>query len=311
MNVVDFFDRYRFWGEGRNPFLQKLRLYGIINFAINSVANFLIPLYFKFTKNQDKNKITCKHDEGERIIVSLTSFPARIPTLWKVIECILRQTIKPDIIVLYLTESQVKDIEFLPSSLLNLRERGLDIRLCKEEIRSHTKYFQAFQDFPNDIVITIDDDLFYKSDLIENHLQWHKKYPNAIIANWVKEILPTTPLYKKWPDVKKVGLSNRFLLLGVSSVLYPPHCMYEDVFNVEMIKKLCLTADDVWLSCMALLAKTPIFYTAYKYNHLPIQIKNNTTLISINGERNQLCVDNLNKWYYEKMNIRPFIDLIK
>ena len=44
------------------------------------------------------------------------------------------------------------------------------------------KAILAFQDFPNDIVITIDDDLFYKSDLIESHLRWHAKYPNAIIT---------------------------------------------------------------------------------------------------------------------------------
>ena len=84
--------------------------------------------------------------------------------------------------------------------------------------------------------------------------------------------------------------------------------MYKDVFNVDMIKNLCLTADDVWLTCMAILKKTPIYFTSYQYNYLPIQISNNTTLISINGERNQICIDNLNKWYKEKLGLRPFND---
>ena len=308
--IVDFFDKCRFWGWYRNPFLQAIKFYGISNLIISKIANAVIPWYFKRTQNNKKYNITNERKEGSRIIVSLTSYPVRIPTLWKVIECMLRQTVKPDKIVLYLTESQIGDIEKLPSSLLNLRSRGLEIRLCKEEIRSHTKYFQAFQDFPNDLVITVDDDLFYRSDLIENHLRWHNKYPKCIIANWAKEILPTIPLYDDWLDVKQAGVSNRYLFLGVSSVLYPPHCMYKDVFNVDMIKKLCLTADDVWLSCMAILAKTPVCFTGYQFHHLPVLIKNNTTLISINGERNQICVDNLNKWYKEKLNVRPFVDLI-
>ena len=127
--IVDIFDKRRFWGEERHPFLQKIKLYGTFNYAVTALANCIIPLYFKLTQNKVKNKITCKHDEGKRIIVSITSFPARIPTLWKVIECIIRQTVKPDKIVLYLTESQVGDIEKLPSSLLKLRKRGLEIRL--------------------------------------------------------------------------------------------------------------------------------------------------------------------------------------
>ena len=309
MNAIDLFDKMRFWGSKRNAILNKLKIYGIINNSVALIANALLPFIFKLTQNKNNNKLSSCKERKEKVIVSLTSYPVRIPTLWLTIESILRQTVKPDKIVLYLTESQIKDIEALPQSLLRLRGRGLEIRLCKEEIRSHTKYYQAFQDFPDDIVITVDDDLFYRSDLIENHLKWHEQYPHAIIANWAKEILKSTPYYREWPDVEKVGISDHYLLLGVGSVLYPPHCMYKDIFNANMIKSLCLTADDVWLSCMALLAHTPIYFTKYKYNYLPVLIKNNTTLISVNKDRNQICVDNLNRYYQEKLNIRPFIDL--
>ena len=310
MNIVDFFDKRRYWGEHRIPFLNRLHYYSIVNYIVTLIANAILPIYFRLTQHNSKYKLSKEHEKKQLVVVSLTSFPKRLPTLWKTIECILRQTIKPDKIVLYLTESQVCDIKTLPQSLLSLRERGLEIKLCKEEIRSHTKYYQAFIDYPNDIIITVDDDLYYRSDLVESHLKWHEKHPKAIIANWVKEITPTSHLYKDWPDVHIPTLSNRFILLGVSSVLYPPHSLYKDVFNTEKIKELCLTADDIWLSCMAILAKTPIFYTGYQYNHLPILIKNNTTLISVNKERNQVCVDNLNNYYLDKLGLRPFVDIL-
>lgn len=311
MNIIDFFDNRRFWGNKRNAFLDKIRYYGFVNHFTTLIANFILPIYFRTTQSNSKYKLKKEGKKEQLTIVSLTSFPARIPTLWMTIESILRQTIKPDKIVLHLTESQIMDIESLPKSLLRLRERGLEIKLIKEEIKSHTKYYQAFKDYPNDIVITVDDDLFYRSDLIENLLNSHHKYPNAIIANWVKEIKPNTPLYREWPDGNFESLSHHFLLLGVGGVLYPPKCMYKDIFNVEMIRSLCLTADDVWLSCMALLANTPIYYTNYKYNYLPVLIKNNTTLISVNKDRNQICVDNLNNYYLKTKGIRPFIDLIQ
>lgn len=309
MSLINFFDNRRFWGGKRNKFLSKIYFYPVCNRITDILANIILPIYFNCTKKNPRYSLKANNGRKDKIIVSLTSFPPRLPKLHLVIECILRQSIKPDEIILYLTEEQVGSIDNLPRKLLDLRERGLQIKLCPDKIRSHTKYFYAIKENPNDIVITVDDDLFYRTDLIESHLAAHKKHPNAIIANWVKEILPTTDKYNEWPDGTEPKLSNRFLLLGVSSVLYPPKSLHEEVFNKDIIIEQCLTADDVWLSCMALLKGTPIYFTGYKYSHLPVRIKNNETLLSVNRERNQICVDNLNKYYDKKLGVRPFIDL--
>lgn len=313
MNLIDFFDGLRYWGGKRNPLLQKIRYYKIVNGLVTIIANKILPAYFSLTANRSKNRLSQSNKNGSgRIIVSLTSYPVRLPQLWEVIECLFRQSIKPDKIVLYLTEEQVgNDIDSLPKSLLKQRKRGLEIRLCKDTIKSHTKYFYAFQEFSDDFVITVDDDLFYRTDLIENLLRWHKEYPEAIISNWVKDILPTTSFYKEWPDVHVPRISDRFLLLGVGGVLYPPQSLYKDVFDISLIQKLCLTADDVWISCMALLAKMPICFTGYRFAYLPVLIKNNTTLLAINRERNQVCIDKLNNYYQNQKGIKPFIDLVQ
>ena len=310
MSLINFFDNRRFWGGKRNKFLSKIYFYPLCNRITDIAANIILPIYFRLTRNNPKYSIKeSKKGDGEKIIVSLTSFPPRLPKLHLVIECLLRQTIKPDAIILYLTAGQVESIEKLPKKLQELQKRGLQIKLCPDKIRSHTKYFYAMKENPNDIVITVDDDLFYRTDLIERHLKAYRQHPQAIIANWVKEILPTTTKYAEWPDCATPQLSNRFLLLGVSSVLYPPHSLHEELFNKEAIIEQCLTADDVWLSCMALLKGTPIYFTNYKYHHLPVLIKNNETLLSVNRERNQICVDNLNAYYKEKLGVRPFIDI--
>lgn len=309
MNPIDFFDNLRFWGGKRNKILDHFKIYGISNKIVELIANFYLPIYFSVTKNKKKYSLT-KSTEKKDVIVSLTSFPKRLPTLYLVIESLLRQSIKPDKIILYLTESQVSDIEKLPKKLLAQRKRGLEIRLCPDEIRSHTKYYYAFKEFPESIVITVDDDLFYKSDLIETHLNNAKKYPNTIIANWVKEIIPGKYKYTEWPDLTYTPiLSKNLLILGVSSVLYPPYSVHNDIFNVDNIKDLTLTADDIWLTAMILKKGTSVFYSAYKFNHLPIRIKNNETLISVNYERNQKCIDNINGFYQSTGEQRPFIDI--
>lgn len=297
LSSIDFFDRCRYWGTNRNPLLNKLKLYACVNYLVSVVANLFLPLYFFLTKGNKEYALTSSFHDGKQVIVSLTSFPKRIPTLHLVIECLLRQTVKPDKIVLYLTRAQVPSIDLLPSSLLNLRHRGLEIQLCPDEIRSHTKYFYAMQQYPEDIVITVDDDLFYRSDLIESLIKNHKVHPDAIIANWTKEIIPEKKKYTQWPDNSVPHENRRQLLLGVGGVLYPPHSLDKDVFDVDKIKKLSLTADDVWLTAMARKKETPIYFSGYKYNYLPVAIRNNETLISGNYVRNQQWIEKIAEVY--------------
>lgn len=299
-------DKLRCWGSDRNRTLERLKVYGFWNHLVTLVANIILPLYFKLTANDKANSLKLADDRQKGVIVSLTSFGPRLKKLWLVIESLMRQKVKPDKIILYLTASQVQDISKLPQSLLKLQKRGLEIILCPDNIRSHTKYYYAMTQNPESIVITVDDDLFYRSDLIEELMRSHDEYPDAICANWVKEILPGENKYAKWPDGHKREVKKNFLLLGVSGVLYPPHALHEDAYNVDNIIKLCLTADDVWLSCMAIKKGTPILFTNYRYNHLPVMIPNNETLISVNMERNQVQVNNLNRYYLEKTGGEPF-----
>ena len=62
------------------------------------------------------------------VIVSLTSFPARINSVEKTIRTLLTQTLKPDRVILWLAEEQFHNKENdLPRQLLALKNFGLDI----------------------------------------------------------------------------------------------------------------------------------------------------------------------------------------
>ena len=312
MNLIDFFDKCRFWGTNRNKFLSKIYFYPIVNNIVSIVANCVLPLYFEITKNNPKYSIfnSDKNKTKDRIIVSLTSFPVRIPKLWLVVETILRNKVKPDKIVLYL---QLQKTEDIPYKLYRMKDRGVEFVLCDTSLRSHNKYYHAFKSFPNDCIITIDDDMFYKSDFVETLINNHKKFPNLIITNWAKKISKNTPLYRGWGEPNGSEVSVALLPIGVAGVLYPPNSLYQDVLDENLIKSLSMTADDVWLTAMALLKGTEKYFSEYEYNHLPVLIKNNITLAEANvGQNvNQNCVDNINNYYQEKLGIRPFIDLVK
>ena len=100
-----------------------------------------------------------------RVIASLTTFPERITSVKETIKALLLQTCKPDELVLWLANEQFPEGEqSLPQDLLALKEFGLTIKWCKD-IRSYKKLIPALKEYPNDIIITFDDDYYY--DCIE------------------------------------------------------------------------------------------------------------------------------------------------
>lgn len=202
--------------------------------------------------------------KGEQVIVSLTSFPKRIDTVSRPIMDIMRQNVKPDRIILWLSKEQFPDgRNELPIELLDLERLGLEIRFVADDLKAHKKYFYAIKEFPDDIVITIDDDLSFDREAIAALLDGHERYPEAVVALrshivGVKEgkIMP----YNDWLSEQGSTKSPSHLTFATTGAgtLYPPHCLPAEAFDAEAIKELCLDADDIWLKIMELIADTKV-----------------------------------------------------
>ena len=134
----------------------------------------------------------------KKVIVSLTSFPAAINYAKDAIKSILIGNTLPDKLVLYLTFSQFEDNK-IPLELKNLANDNplFEIRNYDEDIRSYRKLIPALKDFPNEIIVTIDDDVSYHKNMLRDLLQLHKQIPQVIIANRAKKIKLNTP-YRNW-----------------------------------------------------------------------------------------------------------------
>ncbi|MCL2629382.1 MAG: glycosyltransferase [Alphaproteobacteria bacterium] len=198
-----------------------------------------------------------------KLIVSITSFPAAIPIAAQAIRSIFKQSIRPDKIVLYLTSEQFPGKK-LPVEIKALQKESkiFEVRFCDENIKSYTKLIPALKDFPNDMIITIDDDVIYPRSMISQLTRRHKKYPNAIVGLRVKRVrfgedgrlLP----HRQWKNYKtfrflwlhsRPRLNNQ--LMGVSGVLYPPRVFPPQVFDSNTFMKIAPTVDDIWFWLMA------------------------------------------------------------
>lgn len=106
---------------------------------------------------------------NERIIVSLTSYKGRIAEVGKVIFSILQNTLQPYKIVLNLSTDEFPNKEKeLPEDLLVLTSTSkFEIFWVKENTKQFKKLIPTLERFPNDIVISIDDDVIYPDCFIE------------------------------------------------------------------------------------------------------------------------------------------------
>lgn len=202
------------------------------------------------------------------IIVSVTSYPARIHEVVLAIRTVYRQTMQPDKVILWLGEEKFPNrYNDLPEELLRLvSEKGLEIRWC-EDIGPHTKYFYAFQEYPDALVITIDDDILYPPDRIENLYQCYLRFPKAVSAGRA-DFVPVSefgemPLVTIWPeevDAWVLQPSMQLYAMGVNCVLYPTvlFSQVSELLDKETIRRVCPYADDLWLKAMQAVAGIPV-----------------------------------------------------
>lgn len=143
---------------------------------VRSIANWYLPRFLA-------KPVAPSSLYDNDLIVSLTSFPGRINDVWKVIESLKRQTVKPGRIILWLSIQQFPSKSQIPQSLTKLEDELFSIRLVDEDFRSHKKYFYSIREFPDKTIITCDDDVYYDEDMIRRLVDTAKRYPNCIISH--------------------------------------------------------------------------------------------------------------------------------
>ena len=281
------FNKYSRSIDKKNSLSNKL-----IRLTTKLSLNIFIPLYYKINKRNSGNEID--------VIVSLTTFPERIGRTWIVIESLLRQTLKPKKIILTLSRLQFVSEESLPKELISLKnENLLEIIWTEEDLRSHKKYFYAMKRYPNDIVITVDDDFIYEKNMIATLYNFHILYPTCIVTNLALEKKGLN--YHEWQNLlfSMKEPSYSIMQLGGSGVLYPASSLHPDAFSMDIILKKCPLADDIWLNTMAIINSTKILKTDYDIYPMPLLFRFNKELYTENllNNKNNEQIKNLEDLY--------------
>ncbi|MCR5178188.1 MAG: glycosyltransferase [Lachnospiraceae bacterium] len=187
-------------------------------------------------------------DNRENIVVSLTSTGDRIRYIFPTLYSLAVQTRKPDLIVLWLG----KNMNYPKRTIDEIRALGIKVRF-REDLGPNTKYYHAFGEYKNDLVVTVDDDIVYHKEMVEELYGTYLKHPDSVIARRVnlmrfdrsKELLSYRDWIWEYRDAD--GPSLVLLATGVGGVLYPPAVLAFDCWKNRDFRSVCPSCDDIWL----------------------------------------------------------------
>lgn len=274
----------------------------IIHKIFRRISYILTRLYLKIFRFSIRK---LKYNEGKtNVIVSLTTYNPRFKMVPRSIESLLLQFDRPNKIIVWLDEDV--DIDKLPEDMRALTKYGVEYAHISDDMRPHKKYLEVFDKYPNDLIVTADDDLLYSPFVIGSLLKVHKQYPEAVCARRVHKMVKdehgNIAKYLDWEgEYRRLRTpSNSLLSTGGAGTLYPPGCLPKEAFNRESIKKLCLSADDIWLKCMMLLKGTKVVW-APCIEEMPdmLEKSHEGSLMAQNVEEsmNDVCIRQVMEYY--------------
>lgn len=201
------------------------------------------------------NKAEERNDRRrEKITVSLTSFGKRLDLVHIAIKSLMKQTMKADVIVLYLAKEDSRKKIRQEEELI---KAGLRIERNVKDLKSHKKYFYAVQEYSENLIITVDDDTIYDEKLLEDLYTTHLKYPEAVICRrghrMTKRSGEVAP-YDLWEGcVKSETPEKGICATGVGGILYPCGRYREAFLDESGIRETSLYGDDLWLKTVELI----------------------------------------------------------
>lgn len=226
------------------------------------------------------------------LVLSVTSIPERIELFLPALGWLAAQTLRPRHSVIWLGEEQ-----FGPELRREIAERyplpaGVELRY-RPDLGPQTKLLYALREFPDLPVITVDDDVIYPPFLVEELWSAYRAHPRLIHcfrAHAMRLEADGAPApYSSWGWLApgEQGPSQLLFPTGTCGVLYPPHALADEVWNLAAMRALVPTADDTWFKAMAVLKGTParkVRPESLEFPHIPGSERK--MLWTVNAERN-------------------------
>ena len=121
----------------------------------------------------------------------------------------------------------------------------------------HKKLTGSMRLYPEEILLTCDDDMIYDKQWLQLFWDEHQQRPESILAArtvYIQYDESEQPLpFTAWRKKPSGALNPKaHLPIGLWGTLYPPGSLHDDYDQAELFRSLAPLADDLWFKAMAL-----------------------------------------------------------
>lgn len=180
------------------------------------------------------------------VYVSLTSYPPRFKTLHLTLKCLLSQRVAADGVLLWIAH---EDMAGLPDKVRALEAEGLTILPC-DDLRSFKKLVPALKAYPDAVIVTADDDVYYGPRWLSVLLEALDPSVHEVLCYRGSHMLEADRPRRKRAMPGALGTVQ----IGMAGALYPPRSLHPLATDDNLFMRLCPTADDLWFYWMTRLA---------------------------------------------------------
>jgi hypothetical protein len=286
------------------------KIYGIIR-------NYSIESFYHYNAKFNRTMGVTVTKRSTPIIVTLTTIPERIDRVYLAIETLLKQSLKPDRLILWVKKSdfsleRLSNKNQFTKQLIRQKLRGLQIEFC-EDLYSYSKIIHTLEKYPNAIIVSADDDLYYKKHWLKELYESYLSNPECVHCHMARYIIKSSKdslkTLTKWDKSKDKLMNpsfNNFPYSG-AGCLFPPNSLHSEVFNKRIFLKISPHCDDAWFKAMTILNN--VKSKQVKPISSPLRIIPGTTLktlVSINLGKGQF--DGQVRKIFTKYDLFKYLD---
>jgi hypothetical protein len=192
-------------------------------------------------------------DPSSPIDVVMTSYGARVESVFLALESIGRGSLRPRRLILYLDD--VASMSDLPRTLRRLMGRGLEVAIVPHGLGVHTKYWYYVQREEHSVdLVTSDDDILYPHDWLERIGRAAAVHPGQIVTPRAHRMTVGTDAvgpYETWRPCDTTEPSFLHFATSVSGQLLPAAFLDEVAAAGTGFLQVSPSQDDVWLHHLA------------------------------------------------------------
>lgn len=241
----------------------------------------------------DLNKLETKtrlRITPESPVVSLTTVPKRIANIKPTIVSLMKQNLPPQKIILNIGADYFRGHE-IPDFLQGLAL--VQINKVEKDLGPATKFLYTLKSQKQDqLIVVVDDDMFYSSDLLETLVAADKKYSTASICiNGLRVPKSLVSADRESDRDLKSGERRVAIVEGCGGYTLRPRYFKTDLFDLTDAPLRAFFDDDFWISGHLSKNKIPKYQVSLRGKRKSLV---NTLESAISGDREALQTQMMN-----------------